>query len=199
MITSMTADGFGPVDFLDASKLSEKELGSAHRNGRTYWLYNNDVATTCDNPAYARYVYGYYTWMTGVDGMSSWTFQNTQNASGLPDDVFLAYPDPAGPLPTLKWEAIREGIDDQKLIYQLSKRIAELHGAGLPAERYEEFLSGIRKTGDGPSCNCNGTPGWNNLNFQRRRDDLISLIINADEQLAAGRGSRVHGQQRVLN
>ncbi len=199
MITSRTTEGLGSVDFLDSCEFSDREIESAHRNGRAYRLYNNNVTTECDNPAYARYIYGYYVWATGVDGMSSWTFQNTQNASGRPDDVFLAYPDPMRPIPTPKWEAIREGIDDYKLIYQLIKRIDKLRKAGLPETRYEEFLSEIKRTGNEPSCNGSETQGWNDLKYQRQKDNLISLIINADKQLAAGTSKHVSKQQRVLN
>lgn len=152
MLTGSNYKQFGPVDYLCSGKMSEEDLRAAHSDGSVYWLINNNVTTKCLNPAYARYIYGYYTWMNHIDGMSSWTFQNTQNASGLPTkadapgrDLYLAYPDPHGPLATLKWEAIREGIDDHKLLYQLAKRIQKLKGKGIDASKYEEFLSGIEE------------------------------------------------------
>ena len=128
MLTGGNYKQFKPVDYLCSGKMNKKDLDEAHKSGSVYWLYNNDVTTKCLNPTYARYIYGYYTWMNHVDGMSSWTFQNTQNARGLPgqadvhgSDIYLAYPDPNGPMATLKWEAIREGIDDHKLCVSIGK------------------------------------------------------------------------------
>ena len=147
MLTTRKYDQFGRPDYLASGEFNEKELQNARSNGAKYWVYNNDVTTECNNPVYARYIYGYYTWKNNIDGMSSWTFQNTQNASGLPEkadihgrDLYLAYPDPKGPLATLKWEAVREGVDDHKLIYQLISRIAELKSKGIAASKYKNFL-----------------------------------------------------------
>jgi hypothetical protein len=161
-------------------------LDEAHQRGSVYWLYNNDVTTKCLNPAYARYIYGYYTWVNHVDGMSSWTFQNTQNASGLPTkadapgrDIYLAYPDPNGPLATLKWEAIREGIDDHKLLYQLVKRIQRLKGKGVDTSKYEEFLSEISKKRGTPGCLEEDDQTWSPKFFQKSKDHLISMILDA--------------------
>jgi len=187
MLTTSDYKQFKPVDYLCSGEMSQEDLNAAHRSGSVYWLYNNDVTTRCLNPAYARYIYGYYTWMNHVDGMSSWTFQNTQNASGLPTkadahgrDIYLAYPDPDGPIATLKWEAIREGIDDHKLLYQLEKRIQKLKGKGIKTSKYEEFLSGIGKKEGTPDCLEGENETWNPIFFQKSRDRLISMILDAD-------------------
>ena len=125
--------------------------------------------------------------MNHVDGMSSWTFQNTQNASGLPTkadahgrDIYLAYPDPDGPIATLKWEAMREGIDDHKLVYQLAKRIQKLKAKGIETSKYEEFLSGIGKKEGIPGCLKGEDGTWDPIFFQKSRDHLISMILDAE-------------------
>jgi hypothetical protein len=190
MLTASNYRGFGPVDYLCSGKMSEEELNAAHSNSSTYWLVNNDVTTKCLNPAYARYIYGYYTWVNNIDGMSSWTFQNTQNASGFPTktdapgrDIYLAYPDPKGPLATLKWEAIREGINDHKLIYQLVKRIRRLKEKGINTSKYEEFLLRIKKEEGTPGCQKEDDKKWNPITFQENRDCLISMILDAEAKL----------------
>jgi len=151
------------------------------------------VTTKCNNPAYARYIYGYYTWENNIDGMTSWTFQNTQNASGLPtkadasgSDIYLAYPDPHGPLATLKWEAIREGIDDHKLIYQLQKRITTLQEKGIDTSHYEKFLKEIRGKQGVPGCSFEAHDGWNSLIFEQQRNNLISMILDAETKIGQG-------------
>ena len=189
MLTARNYSQFKPVDYLCSGELNQKELHLAHDNGAVYWIYNNEVSTKCDNPAYARYIYGYYTWRNHIDGMSTWTFQNTQNASGLPtkadgsgNDLYIAYPSPGGPLPTLKWEAIREGIDDHKLIYQLTKRIAKLKKNGIDISKYERFLSALQQKKSEAACSSEDSSGWSPIFFQTSRDDLISMILDADRR-----------------
>jgi hypothetical protein len=190
MLTSGGYKQFSPVDYLCSGKMNKEDLDEAHKSGSVYWLYNNDVTTKCLNPTYARYIYGYYTWMNNVDGMSSWTFQNTQNAWGLPTkadapgrDIYLAYPDPNGPLATLKWEAIREGIDDHKLVHQLVKRIQKLKRKGIKTSKYEDFLREISKKERTPGCLKGDEETWNPIFFQKSRDHLISMILDAETRV----------------
>jgi len=193
ILTTHAFNQFRPVNYICSSEASRDVLKAAHSDGSVYWVYNNEVTTKCNNPAYARYIYGYYTWKNNVDGMSSWTFQNTQNASGLPtkadapgSDIYLAYPDPNGPLATLKWEAIREGIDDHKLIYQLLKRINNLKAKGIDTSHYEKFLREIRGTQDVPGCSFEAHDGWNPLIFEQQRNNLISMILDAETKIGQG-------------
>jgi hypothetical protein len=190
MLTTSHYKQFRPLDYLCSGTMNEGDINEAHRNRSVYWLYNNDVTTKCLNPIYARYIYGYYTWMNNIDGMSSWTFQNTQNAKGLPiqadvpgSDIYLAYPDPNRPLATLKWEAVREGIDDHKLIYQLIKRVQKLKAKGINVSKYEDVLSNIKIKEGTPGCQISDDKKWNPLSFQAKRDDLIYLILDAETTL----------------
>ena len=190
MLTNGDYKQFRPVDYLCSGKMNKEDLDEAHKSGSVYWLHNNDVTTKCLNPAYARYIYGYYTWMNHIDGMSSWTFQNTQNARGLPrgtdgpgNDIYLAYPDPNGPLATLKWEAIREGIDDHKLLYQLVKRIKKLEEKGIDTSKYKEFLLGIEKKEGTPDCQERFDNEWDPAFFEKSRDRLISMILDAGAKI----------------
>jgi hypothetical protein len=190
MLTSGYDKRFKPVDYLCSGEMNEEDLNAAHDSGSVYWLFNNDVTTKCLNPTYARYIYGYYTWMNHVDGMSSWTFQNTQNARGLPgqadvhgSDIYLAYPDPKGPIATLKWEAIREGIDDHKLVHQLVKRIQKLKRKGIQTSKYEDFLLGIAKKVGTPGCLKGEDGTWDPIFFQKSRDHLISMILDAEANI----------------
>jgi hypothetical protein len=190
MLTNGNYKQFRPVDYLCSGKMNKEDLDKAHKSGSVYWLYNNDVTTKCLNPAYARYIYGYYTWMNNIDGMSSWTFQNTQNARGLPrgtdgpgNDIYLAYPDANGPIATLKWEAIREGIDDHKLLYQLVKRIKKLEEKGIDTSKYKEFLLGIEKKEGTPDCQERDYDKWYPTFFEKSRDRLISMILDAEAKI----------------
>lgn len=190
MLTTCDYKQFKPVDYLCCGEMKKEDLDAAHDGGSVYWVYDNDVTTKCLNPAYARFMYGYYTWMNHIDGMSSWTFQNTQNAKGVPGgtdghggDIYLAYPDPNGPLATLKWEAIREGIEDHKLVYQLVKRIRKLKGKGINVSKYEGFLQELREKRATPACQTGDDDKWNATLFQKTRDQLISMILDAEGKM----------------
>ena len=190
MLTARSLGEFGPVDSLCESKYNEADKEIVQNEGKKYWGYNNLVSGLCRNPAYARYIYGYYVWKKGLNGMASWTFQNTQNASGYPTmadssgrDIFLAYPDANGPLNTIKWEAIREGIDDHKLIYQLEKRVRRLKKLGINPSKYERFLNEVRGKKGEPSCQSELNGEWDPAYFQKTRETIISLILEADERL----------------
>jgi hypothetical protein len=204
MLTASYDKGFGPVDYLCSGKMNEEDLRAAHRDSSVYWLLNNEVTTKCLNPAYARYIYGYYTWMNHIDGMSSWTFQNTQNASGLPTradvpgrDIYLAYPDPKGPMATLKWEAIREGINDHKLVHQLEKRIRKLKQEGIKTSKYEDFLQEISKKAGTPGCLKGGDETWSPIFFQKTRDRLISMILDAEAKITRIQKNGLSSEQRL--
>jgi len=190
MLTYRNYEQFKPVDYICSSRLDPEQLDKAHKDGAVYLLYNNEVTTNCTNPAYARYIYGYYTWANKIDGMSSWTFQNTQNSSGLPTkadvpgrDIFLAFPDPAGPLATLKWAAVREGIDDHKLLYQLMKRIKRLQEKEIETSRYEDCLNKITQKQGSPGSELGDNNGWSSVFFKQTWENLISLILDANEVL----------------
>jgi hypothetical protein len=205
MLTNDDYKQFKNVDYLCSGELNREDLDTAHKDGSVYWLYNNDVTTRCLNPAYARYIYGYYTWKNRVDGMSSWTFQNTQNARGIPgqadiygSDIYLAYPDPKGPLATLRWEAIREGIEDHKLVYQLVKRIQKLKGMGIETSEYEDFLLGIGKKEGTPGCLMGEAGTVNPMFFEENRDHLISMILDAQTRLDQHTGKSVRSGQAII-
>lgn len=182
------------IDYFCTGKIKKEQLLEARRKKIRYWMYDNAVTLSTNNPAYARYKYGYFVWRNEIDGMSSWTFQNTQNAAGFPGiadttgkEVFLAYPDPEGPLATLRWEAIREGIDDYKLIYQLEQRIQALNNIGVDTSTYSNYLLNLRQNHGNPDFSYRNTTSWDPAFFESARLKMISFILDADHKLAAKR------------
>jgi len=180
------------TDYFCTGKIKKEQLLKARKGKIRYWMYDNDVTLSKSNPAYARYKYGYFVWENKIDGMSSWTFQNTQNAAGFPGradtigrEVFLAYPDPEGPLATLRWEAIREGIDDYKLIHQLEQRIQALNKIGVETSAYSNYLLKLRQGKRISKFFYKNANGWDHAFFESARLKLISFILDADNKLAA--------------
>jgi len=192
MVTAQRYVQSGRPDYLASATMNVEQLSAAHAGGARYWRYENRVATDCASPAYARYQYGYYTWKSKIDGMSTWTFQNTQNAAGAPGrinapgrDVYLAYPAAARPLSTLRWEAIRAGIEDHKLIYQLVKRMNRMKAGGQDTQRYEKLITEIRGQDFERCCDADSCPEADLSAFDRFRDALISMIVRADREMGS--------------
>jgi glycosyl hydrolase family 123 len=130
---SSTDVGGRLLDIENNSTRHGKRLGPGEferKSERKVWEYHNG-AISCTNPGFSRYIYGYYTWRQDLDGMNSWGFNTAENSRGHPyedldhaySDWNLAYPHQGGPLPSVNWEALREGIDDVRYVYQLEKLI----------------------------------------------------------------------------
>jgi len=190
MITAERYAQSGRPDYLAAALLRTEELQAAHDGGARYWRYENRVTTECASPAYARYQYGYYAWKNNIDGMSSWTFQNTQNAGGMPGevnasglDVYLAYPAPLGPLATIKWEAVRAGIDDRKLIHQLVKRVTRMKLNGKDTKRYDDFLLRMKDMDMGTCCNTTSCSEAEASALEQQRNAVVDMILQADMEI----------------
>lgn len=77
-------------------------------------------------PLYYRLMLGLYNTACGYLGSAPWAYQD------FPDDRLyttpahaMAYPDASGlPIPTLRWEAFRDGIDDVRYLQALERAIA---------------------------------------------------------------------------
>ena len=77
-------------------------------------------------PLYYRLMSGLYNTACGYLGSEPWAYQD------FPDDRLytapahaVAYPDASGlPIPTLRWEAFRDGIDDVRYLQALDRAIA---------------------------------------------------------------------------
>ena len=158
----------------------------SRKSDRKVWEYNNAVVD-CMNPGYSRYIYGYYTWRQDLDGMSSWGPCTTENSRGNPyedldhefSDYAITYPHFGGPLATPNWEALREGIDDIRYIYQLEKLCSE-KAAKHPAETSgaQKFLDSIRDMCDFDDRDIMNDFGkWTPERFQSLRNQVINRIL----------------------
>ena len=73
---------------------------------------------------------GFYFYKTGADGAWGWTFQRCRgnpysDFDGSSGDYCITYPlrQGHGSLPTIQWEAVREGVDDYRYVHTLLARI----------------------------------------------------------------------------
>jgi hypothetical protein len=177
------------LDIENDSQVDRKPLGpgeKVRKSDRKVWEYNNS-AIDCMNPCYSRYIYGYYTWRQNLNGMNSWGPATTENSRGNPyedldheySDYAITYPHAGGPLATPNWEALREGIDDIRYVYQLEKLC--LNKAGTNPEQVakaEKFLDEIRSKCDFDDRSIMNEYGnWPPEQFDSLRSQVIDWII----------------------
>jgi len=181
------------LDIENNSQQDRKPLAPGEKeriSDRKVWEYNN-TAIQSYNPAYSRYIYGYYTWRQDLDGMNSWGPGTTENSRGNPfedldskyGDYFIFFPHVGGPLPTPNWEALREGIDDIRYIYQLEK-ICSQKSAERPEEvaMAELFLDKVRNMCDFDERTIiNDFGEWTPERFDSIRDQVISWITKLNK------------------
>ena len=121
--------------------------------GRIFWCYPNFVACSRGVPNSARMTYGFALWRVGYSCLIPWHYQAPcgnpfSDFDAHYGDWCMAYPGADGPIPTQRWEAVREGIDDGRYLYTLEARIAEARKAGRKLHavaKAESLLEEIRK------------------------------------------------------
>jgi hypothetical protein len=186
---STTNIGGKLLDIENDSQVDRKTLvrgEKVRQSDRKTWEYNNTVVD-CINPGYSRYIYGYYTWRQNLDGMSSWGPSTTENSRGNPyedldhefSDYAITYPHTGGPLATTNWEALREGIDDVRYIYQLEKLCSSKKDK-YQAETSDawKFLDSIRDMCDFNDREIiNDFGKWTPERFELLRNQVINWIL----------------------
>lgn len=163
---------------------NEKQAEQLRDMGHAWWIYPNDTLTS-KNLAYTRYVFGFGAWRWEVDGVVPWTYQMSQGSNGNPftvldgPEVMVAYPGVNGPIPTPTWEAIRDGINDYKYMYQLQKLISAEKAKGNPAAvsiegRLLQLRNGLGKP-PGPEEYDYGD--WSPEAFEKKRKQIVEWAM----------------------
>jgi hypothetical protein len=154
---------FDPDQYLDLENLS---TSSQLRNTQAYFrgLLNGTITRGPSKQSYYwqaravdarvnRYMAGIHLFLTGLDGI--WPYVYIHNSAGDPFDDFdlfddekgefvpemgVVYPTQQGPMSTMGWEAMREGIDD----YRYLQLWQSLHDAMIAENPGEAARSGAR-------------------------------------------------------
>ena len=137
--TLSLSGGFDPVVVRDEAAAS----------GDTYWWYTNACR---EYPGVMRFKGGCFFWKSGATGQFYWAYQYpsndpTSDLDGI--DWCAAYPGEDGPIPTIEWEGLREGIDDLRYLHTLELEIADARAGGdaaavAVADEGEALLDEIR-------------------------------------------------------
>jgi len=99
---------------------------SVHKRKHKIWIYGNPQGGE-EKPAVYRYNYGYLLSKLQVDGIAIYAYQCEMGQDPWDDfdhkkyrDHMMTYPTLTGPIPTIQWEGLREGIDDIRYLSTLS-------------------------------------------------------------------------------
>ena len=139
----------GPhLDVVNTNYLDRKNLLRIRKAGKELWIYNCGSMT--EDPQRDRYGYGFYMWKVDADGMLQWVYRwgDTYRMAyrGLPDLAAYVFESVEGkPLPTIHWEAMREGLDDQRYGATLTRliEIAEKSGKAREAAHAKAVIKDV--------------------------------------------------------
>ncbi|MAE63327.1 MAG: hypothetical protein CMJ18_03570 [Phycisphaeraceae bacterium] len=93
----------GESGVISDAKMHDKEL----------WTYDCMAAPV--NAEMDRYYFGLWAWVSGVRGCSHWAYYDAG------PQLSYVHAGPDGPVPTVGWEAVREGIDDYRYLFTLRR------------------------------------------------------------------------------
>ena len=124
-----------------AGAVTEELCQKAKDMDRLMWSYDCGLAPV--DAETNRYYFGFWCLRMGLKGASLWAYSDYQNPGGIKDwdyitkhrsDIDLHYtfifPMPDGPVPSIGWEAVREGIDDHNYASTLTNLIEKAHAVG---------------------------------------------------------------------
>ena len=107
-----------------------------------YWCYPNHVNGENDHTTVngARMTYGFGFWRSGFTALIPWIYRNDNGnpwnyLDGTSSDFFNRTEDSGRPVPVQMWEGYREGYDDYRYIYTLTKMIEQAKKQGGRAAR----------------------------------------------------------------
>ncbi|MFN6016297.1 MAG: glycoside hydrolase domain-containing protein [Verrucomicrobiota bacterium] len=107
----------------------KEEVENAKKAGQSVIWYHNEFYTTNRSTLNARLV-GWFTWRYQFDAYLIWSINywvsgNPWEESKIDGDGYLIYPNPAGegkPCSSIRWEMMREGIEDYDYFVILKNR-----------------------------------------------------------------------------
>ena len=115
----------------------------------SYWV------TSGSFPLYYRALSGLYNTACGYAGTAPWAYADTPGPDIYKHDGHrhaVSYPDESGrPIPSLRWEALRDGIDDVRYLQALDRAIAAAEvrlREPAPSQRLAEALAQARRVRD---------------------------------------------------
>ncbi len=123
---AMGIDEIGPlsasIDVFNTNRFTPEIAKTLVGRKKPYAVYNGCGPT----PAGARFFFGFYGYKTGASQIAQWAYYSGnalfQGNGFRQDDEGYVYLAEDGPLPSVMWEAVREGITDYRYLSLLRDR-----------------------------------------------------------------------------
>ena len=139
--------------------VEEETLAKARSMGKELWTYDCGLAPV--DALTDRHYFGLWSWKTGQTGASHWAYYDASAMSrfnvaatwtGTERDLTenthrfnFVYPMPGELVPTIGWEAIREGVDDYRYLLTLKKTIEVARTKGIAPALVEDADTVLRQ------------------------------------------------------
>jgi len=134
---------------------NEELVKKSNGMGKLLWSYDCNLAPV--DAESCRYYFGLWCWKTGIKGSALWAYADPgSTGSDAWDNILkdlqnteLHYsfvrPTPEDLVPTLGWEAVREGVDDHRYLATLSNltQLAEASGLSVASKRAQRLLTDL--------------------------------------------------------
>jgi|GEM_PF-3739569 len=133
-----------------------KAIDNARRNGAQVWIYNNGIPII-DYPAMRNRMFPWMLWKRGISGsFSYWSVNEWQHPTWdakherLAGSGLLLYPARKGtndptPINSIRWELLREGLEDVEYLHLLSERVTTAKAKGRNVSNAERLLDQARQ------------------------------------------------------
>lgn len=146
-----------PQEFVLGPRQQMRELPHA-------WWYWHPL----ENPTYDRLNAGLVTWYMRVDGVAPYVLNaltpggwDDWNSGSAPNRAIrYIYDGRNAPIPTLQFEAFREGVDDYKYLNMIERRLNALGGKALTAEQQQVVGEARQLVDKAPAPFVGGLSQW---------------------------------------
>ncbi len=105
------------------------------------WCYTCNVNLTAQDPFKSYRLEPWYAWKLGFSGVCFWTYNSWRGDSWDDFDIVdkdgysdngVVYQGTYGPVPSRRWEAFRDGLQDYQYLYLLNQEILKAEASGIP-------------------------------------------------------------------
>ena len=125
-----------------APDVGEHMVKQAKQEGKELWCYDCSLASV--DALTSRYCYGFWAWKCGLKGVSNWAYADVPSAYGNKrwspsqkeqiSPLSFVHPIIEEPVPSVSWEAVREGVDDYRYLTTLTALVEQAKSAGKANE-----------------------------------------------------------------
>ncbi|MBN1341136.1 MAG: VCBS repeat-containing protein [Phycisphaerae bacterium] len=106
-----------------------------HKNARTFWAYEAPGPSKDLLPLGHYRAFAWLAWKYGTVGAGYWVYRDLDLWWPVPSgDYGAVYPADRHVVPSRRWEASRDGVEDYRALHVLAEEIAKARRAGLTEE-----------------------------------------------------------------